>query len=108
MKAARLLTHQRKIDRHQKLSTNCIERRLSAERSKLAMLYFMNQSYSVEHLAPRRAPIGGTVNKFAARIEHEVERSWISLQESGTNLKFAQAGPDGWPSARPAWLDRRQ
>jgi hypothetical protein len=52
MKAARLLTHQRKIDRYQRLLNELrfIEQQLSEERSKLAMLQFMNQLHSSSNI----------------------------------------------------------
>jgi hypothetical protein len=38
--------------------------------------------------------VKGTPDQYRAGIKHAVERGWIVMYESGTYLKFTQAGAD--------------
>ena len=38
--------------------------------------------------------VKGTPAQYLAGIKHAIERGWIILHESGTYLKFTQAGAD--------------
>jgi len=38
--------------------------------------------------------VKGTLDQYLAGLKHAIERGWIVLHESGTYLKFAQAGAD--------------
>ena len=37
---------------------------------------------------------GGTPNEYRAAIERAIAKGWLSLHESGTYVKFTQAGAD--------------
>lgn len=38
--------------------------------------------------------VKGTPDQYLAGIKHAIERGWIVMHESGTYLKFTQAGAD--------------
>ena len=38
--------------------------------------------------------IQGEADEYRAGIKHAIERGWIFMHESGTYLKFTQAGAD--------------
>ena len=38
--------------------------------------------------------VKGTPDQYLAGLKHAIERDWIILHESGTYLKFTQAGAD--------------
>jgi hypothetical protein len=38
--------------------------------------------------------VKGTVEQYKAGLKHAVERGWIVIHESGTFLRFTQAGAD--------------
>jgi len=44
--------------------------------------------------APFLFEIKGTPDQYKAGIKHAVERGWIVMHESGTFMRFTQAGAD--------------
>ena len=43
---------------------------------------------------PFLSQLKGTVDQYRAGIKHAIERGWIVKHESGTFLRFTQAGAD--------------